>query len=258
MPRTRAGFEGYRLLREYFMMPERFHFARVDGLRPVAGARPRRSSRSSSCCAGRRRSSPTCGRRTWRSSRRRSINLFERDCNLVELDPRRPRQVLHADRTRPRDFEIYRVTALEDADREGPEARLPALFGFGQNAAPRPVLVGRAAAAAAGEDERRHGQMRTSLRRRRRLPLAVSWPEGASRAGSRRVAARALCTNRDLPMLDDQPTLTLESGDPVEAVTLLGRAAPAAAVAAGRAADRAAGREPRRRAGLAAGRRSCR
>ena len=35
MPRTRAGFEGYRLLREYFMMPERFHFARVDGLRPV-------------------------------------------------------------------------------------------------------------------------------------------------------------------------------------------------------------------------------
>ena len=39
------------------------------------------------------------------------INLFERDCNVIEIDPRRPRQVLHADRTRPRDFEIYRVTA---------------------------------------------------------------------------------------------------------------------------------------------------
>ena len=35
MPRTRPGFEGYRLLREYFVMPERFHFARVDGLQPV-------------------------------------------------------------------------------------------------------------------------------------------------------------------------------------------------------------------------------
>ncbi|TIS30456.1 type VI secretion system baseplate subunit TssF, partial [Mesorhizobium sp.] len=36
------------------------------------------------------------------------INLFERDCNVIELDPRRTRQVLHADRTRARDFEIYR------------------------------------------------------------------------------------------------------------------------------------------------------
>jgi type VI secretion system protein ImpG len=29
LPCTRPGFEGYRLLREYFVMPERFHFARV-------------------------------------------------------------------------------------------------------------------------------------------------------------------------------------------------------------------------------------
>jgi type VI protein secretion system component VasA len=31
MPRTRPTFEGYRLLREYFIMPERFHYARVHG-----------------------------------------------------------------------------------------------------------------------------------------------------------------------------------------------------------------------------------
>ena len=31
MPRTRPTFEGYRLLREYFMMPERFHYVRVGG-----------------------------------------------------------------------------------------------------------------------------------------------------------------------------------------------------------------------------------
>ncbi|TIP86964.1 MAG: type VI secretion system baseplate subunit TssF, partial [Mesorhizobium sp.] len=35
MPRTRPTFEGYRLLREYFMMPERFHYVRVSGLQPV-------------------------------------------------------------------------------------------------------------------------------------------------------------------------------------------------------------------------------
>jgi type VI secretion system protein ImpG len=42
----------------------------------------------------------------------------------------------------------------------------------------------------------------------------------------RRLDARALCTNRDLPLLDDQPALTLESGDPVQAVTLLGALRP--------------------------------
>jgi type VI secretion system protein ImpG len=36
----------------------------------------------------------------------------------------------------------------------------------------------------------------------------------------------ALCTNRDLPILDDTPTLTLESGDPVQSVKLLGALRP--------------------------------
>jgi type VI secretion system protein ImpG len=47
-------------------------------------------------------------------------------------------------------------------------------------------------------------------------------PGGAAGQEIRRLDARALCTNRDLPILDDQPALTLESGDPVQAVTLLG------------------------------------
>jgi type VI secretion system protein ImpG len=38
----------------------------------------------------------------------------------------------------------------------------------------------------------------------------------------RRHDIRALCTNRDLPILDDSPKLTLETGDPVGRVELLG------------------------------------
>jgi type VI secretion system protein ImpG len=38
----------------------------------------------------------------------------------------------------------------------------------------------------------------------------------------KRLDIMALCTNRDLPILDDNPTLTLEAGDPVESVRLLG------------------------------------
>jgi type VI secretion system protein ImpG len=225
MPRTRAGFEGYRLLREYFMMPERFHFVRVEGLRPVVA----RAETEIEVVFLLRRPAPELA--DIRPADLQLfvtpvINLFERDCNLVEIDPRRPRQVLHADRTRPRDFEIYRVTALEDADREGPEARLPALFSFAQNAAAGAVWWADRRPRRPGEDERRQGRMRTSYAGDD-VFLSFSWPGSAEGTGRpRRVAPRALCTNRDLPLLDDQPVLTLESGDPVEAVTLLGALRP--------------------------------
>ena len=59
MPRTRPSFEGYRLLREYFVMPERFHYARGPGLAAGGAQMRRRSSRSSCCSAVRRPNSPT-------------------------------------------------------------------------------------------------------------------------------------------------------------------------------------------------------
>ncbi|MDH5531487.1 MAG: type VI secretion system baseplate subunit TssF, partial [Paracoccaceae bacterium] len=38
LPRLRPAFEGYRLMREYFLMPERFHYLRLDGLNPALRA----------------------------------------------------------------------------------------------------------------------------------------------------------------------------------------------------------------------------
>ena len=224
MPRSRAGFEGYRLLREYFIMPERFHFARIEGLRPVVAR-----------CEGEieivfllRRAAPELADLRPADLQLFAtpvINLFERDCNLVEIDPRRPRQVLHADRTRPRDFEIYRITAIEDADRDGPEARIPALFSFEQNRASGPVWWAERRVRRPGEDERRPGRMRSSYAGDD-VFVSLSWPEGAEENRVRRLEPRALCTNRDLAIIDDQPALTLESGDPVQAVTLLGALRP--------------------------------
>ena len=109
MPRTRPTFEGYRLLREYFMMPERFHYVRVCGLQPVV----RRCEAGLEIIFLFRRPVPELADLTpadFELFATPIINLFERECNVIELDRRRTRQVLHADRTRPRDFEIYRVT----------------------------------------------------------------------------------------------------------------------------------------------------
>ena len=220
MPATRRGFEGYRLLREYFIMPERFHFLRFDGLRPAVAE----AAADLEIVVPFRRATPEL------SDTRApdlalfatpAITLFERDCNLVEVDPTRPRQILHADRTRPRDFEIYRVTAVEDAGTDGPAAALAPVFAL---EAPAPGarfwwMERRPRRAAA--DERSAGRMRASYAGDDAF-LALSGPAPLPR----RLAVRALCTNRDLPLLDDQPGLAIESGDPVARVTLLGTLRP--------------------------------
>lgn len=225
MPRTRPTFEGYRLLREYFVMPERFHYARVHGLLPVMRT----------CDAGLeiiflfRRPVPELADVTpadFELFATPIINLFERECNVIELDPRKTRQILHADRTRPRDFEIYRVMRVEDADAEGPEAEIPALFSLGQNRGNGWVYSVERRPRRATEDERRHGITRTSYTGDD-VFLAVSRPTGASSGRTlKRLDVMALCTNRDLPILDDNPSLTLESGDPVESVRLIGALRP--------------------------------
>ncbi|RUW89336.1 type VI secretion system baseplate subunit TssF [Mesorhizobium sp. M7A.F.Ca.US.010.02.1.1] len=225
MPRTRPTFEGYRLLREYFIMPERFHYARVMGLQQVVRK----------CEAGLeiiflfRRPVPELADLTpadFELFATPIINLFERECNVVELDQRKTRQVLHADRTRARDFEIYRVLRVEDADSEGSDAEIPELFSLGQNRGSGWVYSTERRPRRATEDERRDGLTRTSYTGDD-VFLAVSRPLGSpANRPLKRLDIMALCTNRDLPLLDDNPTLTLEAGDPVESVRLLGALRP--------------------------------
>ncbi|RWO88430.1 type VI secretion system baseplate subunit TssF [Mesorhizobium sp.] len=225
MPRTRPTFEGYRLLREYFMMPERFHYVRVSGLQPVV----RRCEAGVEIIFMFRRPVPELADVTpadFELFATPIINLFERDCNVIELDPRRTRQVLHADRTRARDFEIYRVTHVEDADAEGPDAEIPELFSLGQNRSNGWVYSTERRPRRATEDERRDGLTRTSYTGDD-VFLSVSRPAGSpANRPLKRLDIMALCTNRDLPILDDNPTLTLETGDPVETVRLIGALRP--------------------------------
>ncbi|MER9947770.1 type VI secretion system baseplate subunit TssF [Mesorhizobium sp. M0047] len=225
MPRTRATFEGYRLLREYFMMPERFHYARLSGLQPIVRK----------CAAGLeiiflfRRAAPELADLTpadFELFATPIINLFERECNVVEVDARKTRQVLHADRTRARDFEIYRVIRVEDADSEGNDAEIPELFSLGQNRGSGWVYSIERRPRRATEEERRDGLTRTSYTGDD-VFLAVSRPLASPTTRPlKRLDVMALCTNRDLPILDDNPTLTLEAGDPVETVRLLGALRP--------------------------------
>ena len=226
LPRSRPTFEGYRLLREYFLMPDRFYNARLPGLARAVRA---------------------CGEDTldivllFRRDVRRMVdikpadlrlfvtpivNLFERECNIVDLDARKPQQILHADRTRPREFEIYRLLRVSDADRDGGEADIPPLFSIRGTATGGAVYATERRPRRPGEDEIRSEMMRSSYAGDE-MYVSLSYPPGDARNRTvRRLDIRALCTNRDLPILDDEPQLTMDSGDPVQKVELVGRIRP--------------------------------
>lgn len=222
LPRVRTSFEGYRLLREYFVMPDRFHFLRLSGL----GAAVR------DCASGPLQIVVTLNRprpaladvavRDLRLFATPVVNLFEKECDIVELDPRASAHVVHADRTRPREFEIYRLIRVEDAETTGSEAALSSVYGTDRDTGSEFAFSTERRPRRPGEDELRRGQTRTSYTGDDLFVSVARLPGTPEARRIRRLDIRALCTNRDLPILDDSPTLTPEGGEPIGQVELLG------------------------------------
>lgn len=223
LPRVRPAFEGYRLLREYFLMPERFHYLRLDGLAPAIQSAKTGSVEIILLFDRVQPGLSDVSTSDFRLFATPLVNLFEKECNIVEIDPRRATHVVHADRTRTRDFEVFRLIRVEDADREGSRARIMPLYSVEQNrGASGQVYATERRRRRPGEDELRRGQTRTSYDGDDFF-ISLSHPPGADPATlAKRLDIRALVTNRDLPILDDSPILTLETGDPVAQVRLMG------------------------------------
>ena len=221
LPRVRPSFEGYRLLREYFLLPERFHFVRFSGLREVVRTCEGQALELIILFDKPQSDISDVNEGDFVPFVTPIVNLFERECNIVELDPRRTSHVVHADRTRPRDFEIYRLLRIEDAERDGPNAKLAHLYGMDQLHGSNLVFSTDRRPRRPSNDEIAANQMRTSYSGDDFLISVARPPNARDAVPVRRLDIRALCTNRDLPILDDTPKLTLESGDPVGEVRLL-------------------------------------
>jgi len=222
LPRLRPAFEGYRLIREYFLMPDRFHFMRLSGLGQIVRQCSGQSLELVVLFDSARPELADVTLRDLRLFATPLVNLFERECNVIEIDGRSAAHVVHADRTRPRDFEIYGLLRVEDADSTGPDAVLTPIHSASRDRGSGLVYATERRPRRPGEDEIARGQTRTSYVGDD-LFLSVARPHGVTVAKSvKRLDIRALCTNRDLPILDDSPKLTLETGDPVGRVELLG------------------------------------
>lgn len=229
LPYGARSFQGYRLLHEYFALPQRFLFVEIGDLGPAV----RR-------CTGNElellvlldRSDPVLenavGVNDFALHCTPAINLFPRRCDRIHVERNVHEYLVVPDRTRPMDFEVYmpqQVTGHGTAAEEEVEflpfysARESTRFHdhsafYAVRRVPRML----------SSKQRRVGPRSSYVGSEVYLSL-VDAKEAPFGGGLRQLSVTAMCTNRDLPLHmpvgQGDTDFTLESGAPVESIRCL-------------------------------------
>jgi type VI secretion system protein ImpG len=123
LPASLPSFRGYRLLSEYFAMPQRFHFVALEGLaKAFAGCTDRCDvvlffRRAVPALAG------AVHAGNFRLFATPAINLFEKQLDRVAVSGFDHEWQLIADRARPLDYELFRVLAVTAHGEDGADGR---------------------------------------------------------------------------------------------------------------------------------------
>jgi len=247
LPVSLRGFQGHRLLQEYFAFPQRFLFLDVDGLAP---ALRRHAGDEIEIALLFDRDEPWLENRVDASNFALyctpAVNVFPRRADRIHVTPAQFEYHVVPDRTRPLDFEVFEVTSVTG-------------YGVGSDSQQDfyPLY-------AAFHDDHPDHQAYFTVRREPRLLsssqqrtgfrssyvgtevfIAIVDPKEAPFAGDlRQLALTTLCTNRDLPLQMPvglgKTDFTLDAAAPVDAIRCAkGPSKPFSPLAAGAMAWRA-------------------
>jgi type VI secretion system protein ImpG len=225
LPAGPRSFQGYRLLQEYFALPQRFMFVDIGGIGPAV----RR-------CAGAELDVVVLFKQLEPSLEAQvgaaniglyctpAINLFPKRGDRVHLSDQQSDYHVVPDRTRPMDYEIYQILGVTG-------------YGSGAEAVQTFESFYRANDLRAGEPgayyQVRRDTRLLSERQRRQGPRSsyigseiflslVDAAEAPHRSGLRQLGVDTLCTNRDLvlsmPLGGGKTDFTIGAGAPVGAV----------------------------------------
>lgn len=250
LPTPRQSFDGYRLLQEYFAMPERFHFVDLTGLSPALA---RTTGQELDIYILLRRGlaeiAPAITPEAFTLFATPAINLFERRLDRVHLSDREVEHHVVVDRTAPLDFEVHSLVSVTG------------ISGEGQDDTPfRPFFSSDDFTAAGGrhpayytvkrrmrqrtERERLKGARTNYLGSEMFLSL-VDPAQAPYPPGLRQLDVRAMVSNRDLPVLlatGARDLFSLQEGGPIQTVrTLVNPTRPRPTLAQGDAAWRIIG-----------------
>ena len=228
LPTPRRSFDGYRLLQEYFAMPERFLFAELQGLRPaLQQAQGPEVDIYILLRESRKELASIVTPDAFTLNAVPAINLFPRRCDRVHVTSRDTEQHIIPSRTAGMDFEIFSLESVKGISAGGEE-----------DTTFRP-FYSATDFTAAGESHGAYYTMRRRMRQRsekeRLRGVRTSYlgsevfltltdrDQAPYSASLDQLAVRALCTNRDLPLLlstGDKDVFQLPEGGPVKSIRL--------------------------------------
>lgn len=206
LPTPRRSFDGYRLLQEYFAMPERFHFVELQGLAPAI---KRSDEQDLDIYILLRDGNSELGEGLTKNSFTLNavpaINLFKRRFDRVHMTTRDIEQYVTPNRTAPLDFEIYTIDSVTGISGEGaddvtfkPFYSATDLTAAGESH-PAYYTINRRMRQR-NEKERLRG-VRTSYLGAEVYLSLVDGSQAPYDVNLSQLAVSGLCTNRDLPML---------------------------------------------------------
>lgn len=227
---SRRTFSGYRLLQEYFALPERFLFVRLDRLRAVLSTieasefeiivlfnRPIAMFES------------LVTAENFRLNATPAINLIERRADRIHLADRTPEYHLVVDRVKPMDFEVCEVLTAEGfGNRAEPEVRFQPFYGATEAVCHAPghaYFTLRREQRLLSPRQRRFGPRTSYIGQEVYVSLTDSTSAPFS-SDLRQLECTVSCTNRDLPLQmtigRGKTDFQVDSGAPVESIRVTG------------------------------------
>ncbi|WP_438282163.1 type VI secretion system baseplate subunit TssF [Pseudomonas alabamensis] len=227
LPVVPQAFQGYRLLQEYFALPQRFLFVDVAGLAPAVrrchGQELEilvlfdRLDQHLEGSVGASQFVPFCTP---------AINLFPRRVDRIHLSDRVHEHHVIADRTRPTDFEIHSLQSVTGHG-AGPDqtflpfyaVRDPSRYGRDQA-----YYMVRREPRVLSSEQRRNGTRSSYVGGETFISL-VDGQQAPYRHDLRQLGISALCSNRDLPLFmtigDGRNDFSLADSAPIAGIRCL-------------------------------------
>lgn len=229
LPFGPRSFHGYRLLHEYFALPERFHFFRVSGLRrALAGKKEKAVEIALLLDRNEASLHNVVDEGNFALYCTPAINLFPMQADTIQVSDARSEHHVVADRSHALDYEIYDVQEVDgtaDAS-EGPRRFAPfyASHDGGERAPEGAYYTVLREPRQVSERQRRQGTRSRYIGSEVYLSL-VDGNEAPYPGDLKQLAVKVRCTNRDLPMHvttgQGSTDFVLQAGGPVESIRCL-------------------------------------
>ncbi|MBL4805930.1 MAG: type VI secretion system baseplate subunit TssF [Rhodobacteraceae bacterium] len=231
LPFPGQSFDGYRLLQEYYALPNRFFFSKLGGLKPIFQRAGDEKTVDIFILLSQSvpELKPVINPEAFELFASPAINLFEKRCDRVHVSGRDVDYHIVPDRTAPLDYEIYEIKKVRGISGEGQDdVDFEAFYSSNDFTA-----AGEAYTAYYSLRRRMHQRSerqrikgtRTSYLGADVFVNLVDQVQAPYRGDVEQLSVQATCTNRDLPMLlpigTGDTDFDLPDGGPVKSVNAL-------------------------------------